>query len=212
MTMEMTTTISLGQASGTLLPTLSSALSDVMAMDMPMMNSYFVTDWLNYPVIFRTMALSNGGKLFGIFLFLFVLGFLFRGLSFASAYIEQKVFHNYQNSVIVEVEENCECGDVDTDSAGKSAQSAPTSHKMRSSKLRQFLLPGKSEFLKDVVRLLLLFLTLMIGYLLMIAAMSYVILYFFAVVLGIAFGEVFFNRLAIVLDVNKNNSLCSTLH
>ncbi|GMF05527.1 unnamed protein product [Ambrosiozyma monospora] len=78
--------------------------------------------------------------------------------------------------------------------------------------LRQLFFPGLAESGKDIIRLLIAFVSAMFGYALMLAAMSFVILYFFAACLGIAFGEVFFNRLSIVLGINKNSALCGALH
>ncbi|ODV97375.1 hypothetical protein PACTADRAFT_27149, partial [Pachysolen tannophilus NRRL Y-2460] len=219
MAMSMSSSTSSTSASATSTSTSSSDSSMDMDMDM-----YFTSNYLNYPVIFKTMVATNGGKAFGIFLALFVSAFFFRGLAFLSSYLEQQVFHNLNNAVFVEIEDNCACevAEDDKDSGISSNEDdkqneegiansqslnkkLPTKDgkilKNKPSKLRQFFLPGRQELLKDIVRLLLAFVSAMFGYALMIAAMSFMLLYFFAVVLGIAFGEVFFNRLAIVLNV-----------
>lgn len=66
--------------------------------------------------------------------------------------------------------------------------------------------------MRDVIRLLLAFTIVMFGYAIMLAAMSFVLTYFFAICLGLAFADVFFNRLAIILDINKNAGTCSSFH
>lgn len=79
--------------------------------------------------------------------------------------------------------------------------------------LAQLFAPGLNEVYRDLIRLVIYFVTAMFSFVLMIAAMSYVLLYFFAICLGLAFGEMFFNRLRIATGLNDNiNGVCGNLH
>lgn len=176
---------------------MASATATGMDMDMGMMgmNMYLTSSYQNYPVLFRTLHASSGGAAFGIFCILFFGGMFFRGLFFLSAYLEQRVFHNFNNAVIIKEVDNCAC---DPEKEADSAMEG-----LKSSSMSKFFPTTFSQITQDLVRLVLAFVTAMFGYALMLATMSYVILYFFAVCLGVAFGEVFFNRLSIVTGVNK---------
>lgn len=186
------------------------------------MNSYFTTNYNDYPVVFKTLHAQTGGAAFGIFCVLFFCAFALRGLFFLSAFIEQRYFHNLSNAVYVQ-DDNCECGDED-EAKEEDITPPPTQlpqhlaapqlnlNQPIGSILRQLFLPSLSEISKDVVRLVLAFVIAMFGYALMIAAMSYVLVYFFAICLGIAFGEVFFNRLSMIIGINKNSAICGNFH
>ncbi|GMM34374.1 high-affinity Cu transporter [Saccharomycopsis crataegensis] len=82
------------------------------------------------------------------------------------------------------------------------------------SPLAQLFAPSWGEIYKDIIRLVLHFLSAMFSFALMLATMSFILVYFFAICLGVAFGEVFFNRLRIVLEMDDNMGgiLCSDLH
>ena len=186
------------------------------------MNSYFTTNYNDFPVVFKTLHAQTGGAAFGIFCVLFFCAFALRGLFFLSAFIEQRYFHNLSNAVYVQ-DDNCECGDED-EAKEEDITPPPTQipqhlaapqlnlNQPIGSILRQLFLPSLSEISKDIVRLVLAFVIAMFGYALMIAAMSYVLVYFFAICLGIAFGEVFFNRLSMIIGINKNSAICGNFH
>ncbi|QPG76930.1 hypothetical protein FOA43_004324 [Brettanomyces nanus] len=161
-----------------------------------------------------TQNASSKASAFGIFCVIFFTCFAFRAFIFLGAYLEQRVFHNYTNSVIID-KEDCTCDPVsDSDQkfqAATKALGAPID-KSFGQIIKEICLPGMNEVYKDVIRLLVAFVVSMLGYALMLAAMSFFILYFFAVCLGLAFGEVFFNRLAIVLGVNRSVGPCTGLH
>ncbi|TID30757.1 hypothetical protein CANINC_000673 [Pichia inconspicua] len=176
------------------------------------MNMWLTTRYKNTPVVFKTLTASTGAKAFGIFCALFFSAFAFRGLMFLSSYLEQVVFHNYTNAILVE--EECGCDDDTTD-----PESKPTVPKAALPRQLSFMeivkgmfILSPTEIFQDIIRLLLAFTIVMFGYALMLAAMSFVLIYFFAICLGLAFGEMFFNRLAIVLNVNKALGACAGLH
>ncbi|KAH3664052.1 hypothetical protein OGAPHI_004766 [Ogataea philodendri] len=216
MAMDMTATSSSSMMDMT--ATASSSMSMDMSsstdssMDMEGMNSYLVTSYNKYPVVFHTLRASSGGEAFGIFCVLFFSAVFLRGLFFLSAYLEQKVFHNLTNAVLIQELDNCACG-PEKDEEGTGNGGSVSVRSLGLAKIFKFtFFPGFGELKRDIIRLLIAFTATMFGYALMLAAMSFILLYFFAICLGIAFGEVFFNRLSIVLNINKNSSLCGQLH
>lgn len=202
--------------SGTATSATASATStmDMSGMDMGAgnkssmsMTMWMTTKYQNTPVFFRSLDAHSGAAAFGIFCVLFFCSFFFRGLIFLSSYLEQAVFHNYSNTIIVE--EDCDCGPAD-DKASP-APTVPNSPPF-GEVMRKLFWMGPRELMNDVIRLLLAFTIVMFGYAIMLAAMSFVILYFFAICLGLSFGEIFFNRLSIILNINKSFGACSGLH
>ncbi|KAG7877335.1 hypothetical protein KL938_004091 [Ogataea parapolymorpha] len=190
-----------------------SSSMDGMGMSMDMnMNYYLTTHYDRYPVIFHTLRASSGAGAFGIFCVLFFGAVFFRGLFFLSAYLEQRVFHNLTNAVLIQEIDNCAC-DPEEDKKHDPSGGTLSAKSLGLGKIiRQTLCPGLGELKRDFIRLLIAFTATMFGYALMLAAMSFVVLYFFAICLGMAFGEIIFNRLSIVLGINKNSSLCGSLH
>ncbi|KAG0675105.1 hypothetical protein C6P42_001909 [Pichia californica] len=181
----------------------SSDSASSMSMTMWMTTSYKGTS-----VFFRTLDAHSGAAAFGIFCVLFFTSFFFRGLIFLSSYLEQAVFHNYSNTI--RVEEDCECGDVDDKASPP--PSAEIQHPPLGTIIRKLFWMGPKELMHDVIRLLLSFTIVMFGYAIMLASMSFVILYFFAICLGLSFAEIFFNRLAIILNINKSFGACAGMH
>lgn len=170
-----------------------TALMDMGSMDMAGMNMAFSTTYNNYPVWFSGLKAASGGAAFGIFVLIFAVAFITRGLIFLSAYLEVKVFH--APNVLVTVEDEAECG---CDDKGEVAL-------VRASVFRQMLWTNATDARNDVVRLVLAFVIAMFGYALMLATMTFVVVYFFAVVTGLAFAELFWGRLGRVTGVNAAN-------
>ncbi|KAG7813152.1 hypothetical protein KL921_000698 [Ogataea angusta] len=198
----------------------TSSMDMDMSMDMSM-NYYLTTQYHHYPVIFHTLRAGSGAGAFGIFCVLFFGAVFFRGLFFLSAYLEQRVFHNLTNAVLIQEIDNCACDpeeDQKTQPTGATSATGAPGGTLNAKSLglgkivKQTFCPGLGELKRDFIRLLIAFTAAMFGYALMLAAMSFVLLYFFAICLGMAFGEIFFNRLSIVLGINKNSSLCGSLH
>jgi copper transporter 1 len=178
------------------MPTSSDSSSSTMQMSM-----WMTTRYSNTPAFFKSLHANTGAGAFGVFCVLFFCSFFFRGLIFLSAYLEQVIFHNYSNTIIIE--EDCECGIEDS----KSSPQPPKVDLSVGQIFKKLLWMGPREFINDIVRLLVAFLIAMFGYAIMLAAMSFVVLYFFAICLGLAFAEVFFNKLSIILNINKSFGL-----
>jgi copper transporter 1 len=182
-----------------------------MDMSSDMMNSHLTTNYAGYSVVFDTLKAANGGAAFGIFCVLFFTAFIFRGLAFLGAYIEQRVFvpsslrDDDETSHEEDIEEKC-CGPADS-----SHENTTDLIKERSTLAKFFHFTPQSLY-RDFIRLILVFVSTMIGYALMLAVMSFILLYFFAVILGIAFGEIFFLRLSIVMGMRPAGTFCVALH
>ncbi|CCH45103.1 Copper transport protein CTR1 [Wickerhamomyces ciferrii] len=196
-----------------------SGMDSMDGMDMDMsMNTFLTTKYSGYPVIFQTLKASNGASAFGIFCILFFTAFATRGLTFLGAYLQQKVFtppkkfdlsenHNH-TTTINKSDINESSNTVDTESNESHTQK----HLKNRSVLAQFLDITPTSIYRDFIRLLLAFLSAMFGYALMLAAMTFIIPYFFAIILGLSFGEVFFFRLASIMEINQSESFCESFH
>lgn len=183
-----------------------------MGMGSMMMNTFLTSAYYEYPVLFETFKASNHREEFGIFCVLFFAGFFMRGISFFGSYLEQVVFKSTKAPVVVE--NTCGCDNTsDSDTKllnGDKTEDVPRmKHKPFGQVIKELFWPGRVEFFRDLVRLVIAFVVSMLGYALMLAAMTFIIVYFFAVVLGLACGQVFFNRLGIVLGINANFGSCA---
>lgn len=163
--------------------------SDMGGMDMMSMNMYLTSVYKHYPVLFKGLSASTPGQAFGIFVLFFFASFLTKGFEFAKNYLELKVWNNpnYQVPEPTIVEE-CACDD-DNDKVSDGAEgSTPAgNHKQ---------LSAFTVLFRDVVRFTLCFLSELFGYAMMLVAMTFSLVYFFAVVLGMSFGRFFFERLS----------------
>ncbi|XBW34633.1 hypothetical protein QEN19_000200 [Hanseniaspora menglaensis] len=170
--------------SGSSMSSSSSTSSDSnTTMSMSMSMNYFLTSsWKNYPVLFRNLKADTPGKLFGIFLLLMVTTFVYKATSFASWYLELKWSKSSLNSI-----------------AATSEEEKLLKEKRGRSFVGEIFLPSGYDFIKDSVRVVLVFWSTLLAYMLMLAAMSFVITYIFAIILGLALFEVFFNRIKIVV-------------
>lgn len=138
-----------------------------------------------YPVLFSTLSASNGGQAFGIFVLIFVVCFVSKGLEFLKNYLEVRVWNNPNYQAETTIIEQCECDEKDLEASVEQRQVA-TGDK----------LPLVKTLFRDFVRLLLCFLPELLSWAMMLVAMSFVLVYFFAVVTGMAFGRFFFENLS----------------
>lgn len=189
------------------------------AMDMStsssQMSMYLTTKYLNVPVVFKSLYATNKATCFAIFVILFFTSFAFRGVSFLSSYIEQKIFREGPiNHIVTEIEKDFERkeGKLDESSLASTIEdleikrlrrhhSNQLSDAKHRSPLAQFLNFTPQSVYQEFIRLLLTFVQVLIGYSLMLAVMTCIIPYLFAVVLGISFGHIFFDRLSYCLGM-----------
>jgi len=122
------------------------------------------------------------GKLFGIFLLVIVVTFVYKLTSFSLWYLELK--WGPRNETLSEEER------LMNEKRGRSF-------------IGEIFFPNGSDFFKDIIRTVLIFWSTLLAYMLMLVAMTYILTYIFAIVLGIALFEVFFNRVKIVILRNR---------
>lgn len=200
----------------------SSGLADSMHGSMSSMHMYFTTQYKDYPVLFKTLSASNKGQAFGIFVLLFAVGFFTRGIEFARNYLELVV---WKNPTYVECHPGQEpaaaaCCDLpnklssDSEAHQDFARTHTDSQITSLSTQRLQAPPSRnlsfmSELFRNAVRLVLCILPDLFGFALMLAAMSYTLTYFFAVVLGLGVGRFVFERLS---DRMNLKPLAPTFH
>lgn len=153
--------------------TMDMSLETGMDMDMSMHMS-FTTDYKDYPVLFSSLSAKNGGEAFGIFVLLFFIGFITKFFDFAKGYLEQRVWNRDSLSPVLE-----------------SSSEDEKDHTVATPTKPNFT----SRLIKDFIRLVLIFVPEMFGFALMLAAMTFSLVYFFAVVCGLSFGRLFFEKL-----------------
>lgn len=185
-------------------------------MDMQMT---FTNNFRDTSVLFEGLKASTKPQAFGIFCLFFFVAIILRGLIFVYVYIEQVIWRNPPENTPLSYKRTVDFGFVDeiqesfdkestsntitTNSGELNSTSIFISPKRKRSILLQMFYTNWKDFEKDIVRLILSFIIAILSYALMLVIMTYVTCYFFAVVLGIAVGEIWFKRLERVLMCNE---------
>lgn len=156
---------------------------DSMGMNMGdiSMNMYFTNNYKEYPLLFQTLKASNGGEAFGLFVLLFFIGFLTKGVEFLRNFLEHRVWHNPDYSAelaIARSEKNSSDEEV-------THVNSPSPSSSLSAKI-----------IRNSIRLVLCFIPELFSFCLMLAAMSFSLVYFFAVVTGLSVGRFTFERIS----------------
>ncbi|CCE81688.1 Piso0_002351 [Millerozyma farinosa CBS 7064] len=216
---------SMAMASGSSMPSgdsMGSMDHHMGSMGMSM-HVYLTTNYKDYPVLFRGLHASNGGEAFGIFLLLFFIGVLVRGIEFLRTYLEQVVWKNptyvscHPSGTIRgadpailcsdtnQIDEGNCCGgnkDAVYDAAADKGESADTfTHRIDSDQQQHTKLPLASMVVRSVIRLALCILPELFILALMLAAMSFAIVYFFAVALGLGIGKFMFDMITDAIQI-----------
>ena len=173
--------------------------SSGMDMDMSMgMNYYLTPTYKNYPVLFHHLHANNSGKAFGIFLLFVVAAFVYKLLLFVSWCLEVHWFKKWdkQNkySTLPSANSKDEGKHYETENNFE-IQGLPKLPNL----LSDIFVPSLMDLFHDIIRAFLVFTSTMIIYMLMLATMSFVLTYVFAVITGLALSEVFFNRCKIAM-------------
>lgn len=186
-------------------------------MDMQMT---FTNNFRDTSVLFEGLKASTKPQAFGIFCLFFFVAIILRGLIFVYVYIEQVIWHNTPANPPLSYKRTLDFGfddeiqepfdkqestsnTITTNSGELNSTSLFLSPKRKPSILLQMFYTSWKDFEKDIVRLILSFLIAILSYALMLVIMTYVTCYFFAVVLGIAVGEIWFKRLERILMCNE---------
>ncbi|AET37495.1 high-affinity Cu transporter CTR1 Ecym_1253 [Eremothecium cymbalariae DBVPG len=171
---------------------------------MMMMNSYLTTSYKHYPVLFKNLTAGNGGEALGIFLLIVATAFAYKSLLFASWCLEVKWFKTVDSTPASAAPirggsglKNVHNGDatVGGDKESQYNRIIPPLHHL----VFDIFSPTWRDLGQDLIRLLLTAASTLLVYMLMLIAMTYVAAYIFAVVVGLALAEVFFNRVKIIL-------------
>ncbi|CAI4055110.1 hypothetical protein SUVZ_16G3940 [Saccharomyces uvarum] len=175
----------------------SSSSSTSMDMDMGM-NYYLTPTYKNYPVLFHHLHANTSGKAFGIFLLIVVAAFVYKLLLFVSWCLEVHWFKKWdkQNKycTVPSASAKDEVRNYGTESNFE-IQGLPKLPNL----LGDIFVPSLMDLFHDIIRTFLVFTSTMIIYMLMLATMSFILTYVFAVITGLALSEVFFNRCKLAL-------------
>lgn len=167
-----------------------------MGLDLDMvMYMYFFKQYKDVPVLFSELKANNGGQAFGIFLLLIVVGIVTRGFEFAKVYLETRVWHN-PNYFVAALDGHL----TPLNSTHKPSDDGNTTVESKN-------LSTASLVMRNIIRFWLHFIPELLGFALMLAAMSFSVLYFFGVVLGLSFGRFLFDRLSSRYHIPLNNEL-----
>lgn len=171
------------------------------SMDMGM-NYYLTPTYKHYPVLFQHLKADTQGKAFGIFLLIVVAAFAYKFLLFVSWCLEVHWFKRWNKTnkySTLQVDKNAS----EKNSEGKDYYGEDVLEMSTLPKIPNFMFdvfsPSLIDLFHDLIRALLTFTSTMIIYMLMLAAMSFVLTYVFAVITGLALAEVFFNRCKICM-------------
>lgn len=144
------------------------------------------------------MHANNSGNAFGIFLLFVVAAFVYKLLLFVSWCLEVHWFKKWdkQNkySTLPSANSKDEGKHYDTENNFE-IQGLPKLPNL----LSDIFVPSLMDLFHDIIRAFLVFTSTMIIYMLMLATMSFVLTYVFAVITGLALSEVFFNRCKIAM-------------
>lgn len=189
--------------------------SGASTMNMMHMNYYLTREYLHYPVLFEKLYANDKKGAFGIFVLILAACFVYKLLLFVNWTLEIHWFKKWNKtrkvqtamSIKEEVErDNNESvrnmDGYDSDSTVYQDQNGyqltsplPTMPNL----MFDIFGPNIVDLFHDFIRILLIFTSTMIIYMLMLAAMSFVLTYVFAVITGLACSEVFFNRCKMAL-------------
>ncbi|KAI5968578.1 CTR1 [Candida margitis] len=206
MSMVMETTAAAMDHSGSS----NSSMGDMSGMSsMSGMHMYFTREFKDYPVIFKSLSASTKGEAFGIFVLLFFAAFFARFLEFIRNYLEEVVWQNksyneFEAGVAnhsanlqptTPAQGDCCAGSADDESFDKRVSNDDVIVQSQEAKPSKSNLPIASTIMRDAIRLVLCIVPDLFGYTLMLAAMTYTLTYFFAVVIGSGVGRFVSERL-----------------
>lgn len=171
----------------------TASANDMGGMNMGM-NSYLTPTYMNYPVLFHGLSANTKGKAFGIFLLIVVAAFVYKFTLFVSWCLEVKWFKKWNKG---------HKSTMGLAAKGLDFYNDEPIQVTHLPKLPVFVFdifrPSTIELAHDLIRTVLTFFATMLIYMLMLAAMSLVLTYVFAVITGLALAEVFFNRCKICM-------------
>lgn len=189
-------------ASSTMSMPSSTSTADMSGMDMSgmhLMGTYLTRDFAGIAVLFKNFSADTKWQAFGIFLFIFFFAFLTRALEFFKVYLENVVW-NEDRELAIRSGHMSEKGDIEissTDASVNSPDDFGRNHFNMGDQTKQRKSASlASSVLRDMISVVLTFIPIMLGYGLMLIAMTFSLTYFFAVVSGSTVGKFYFEKLA----------------
>lgn len=188
----------------------SSSSSNSSSMNMEMgMNSYLTRKYKNYPVLFEKLYAKDKKGAFGIFVLILAACFVYKFILFVSWCLEvhwfkkwnrtKKFTHNNDNSNNNNGKTIEDYDDSDDDDERTETEYTETGGQLVAlpkmpNLMYDIFAPSWKDMCHDIVRILLIFTSTMLIYMLMLVVMTFVLTYTFAVITGLTLSEVFFNR------------------
>ncbi|CCF55973.1 hypothetical protein KAFR_0A05380 [Kazachstania africana CBS 2517] len=194
MPMMMTTTTA---TSGNATSTMAMDMSDGMDMDMSM-NYYLTKKFVGYPVLFEKLYANNKRQAFGIFVLIITTTFVYKLILFTSWCLEVHWFKKWNKSTNYTSIKVSESNSEDNKTLIDEYVDPYINNSKITPKLPNLVVdifkPSLVEFSHDFIRIVFVFCSTMLIYMLMLVCMTFVLTYVFAVITGLALCEVFFNR------------------
>ncbi|CAL9736657.1 copper transport protein Ctr1p [Monosporozyma servazzii] len=200
--------------------TMSMAMSSGSSMDgmdgMSMgMNSYLTRKYFKYPVVFEKLYATNNSEAFGIFVLILVAAFAYKFLLFVNWTLEIHWFKKWNKTRkrqnVISLKENTtnanvfirSSADYDSDATevyqDQNGLQLATPLPQLPNLMFDIFAPNIIDLMHDFIRICIIFTSTMIIYVLMLAAMSFILTYVFAVITGLSLSEVFYNRCKMAL-------------
>lgn len=178
------------------------------------MNYYLTRKYLKYPVVFQKLYAKNKRGAFGIFVLILAAAFVYKFLLFINWTLEIHWFKKWNKTrkrqSAMSLKENQgdtvsirSREDYDSDATevyqDQNGLQLATPLPQLPNLMFDIFAPNIVDLIHDFIRICIIFTSTMIIYMLMLASMSFVLTYVFAVITGLSLSEVFFNRCKMAL-------------
>ncbi|CAB4252094.1 high-affinity Cu transporter CTR1 [Maudiozyma barnettii] len=184
----------------------NSTSSSGMSMEMGM-NSYLTRKYKDYPVLFEKLYAKDKKGAFGIFVLILAACFVYKFILFVSWCLEvhwfkkwnrSKKFNKNNSNSNKTIEDYDDDDDEYDDERTETEYTEAGGQMVALPKLPNLMFeifaPSWKDMFHDIVRILLIFTSTMLIYMLMLVVMTFILTYVFAVIVGLTLSEVFFNR------------------
>lgn len=186
------------------------------------MNYYLTRKYAKYPVVFEKLYANTKADAFGIFVLILAAAFCYKFLLFLNWILEIRWFKKWNKTKKLEsalsLKNNSDninkTLDDNDDNSSFFSNGQKTEYDSDVTQVYQdnnglqltrplpkmpnllfdIFAPNLNDLIHDFIRVIIIFTSTMIIYMLMLAAMSFVLTYVFGVITGLSLSEVFFNR------------------
>lgn len=175
------------------------------AAAMPGMHQALTSQYLGYPVLFKTLTANDSGECFGIFVLLMAIAFAARGLEFIGKYLEVKVWSKVDepewNHPPITTSYHPERNTEESVSSTALKYEDDEVIMAKTAVVHRLTPLWMQRMLRDGVRMGLMFVPEMLMYALMLVVMTYSLPYFFGVVVGLTLSRFVFDKLSMRLGM-----------